>query len=40
MAKHLPVGSAPVRQLIRDMYRTPERVEEEVERLVRDLRVG
>merc|ERR1711972_1179849 len=37
LAKHLPIGDAPIRQLIRDMYRNPSKVDEEIEKIIAQL---
>ena len=36
LAKHLPIGDAPVRQLIKDMYRHPEVVDAQIEEIIKD----
>ena len=37
LARHLPLGDAPVRQLIRDLYRHPEKIDEQIERVIEQL---
>ena len=37
LAKHLPIADNPIRNLIREMYRAPEKLDKEIEKLVADL---
>ena len=37
LARHLPIGDAPVRQLIRDLYRHPEKIDQQIEKVIEEL---